>query len=321
MVSNTNKTNRTNTMSRRPSNSNHTFSEVPAVQIPRSSFNRSHSYKTTFDSGYLYPIMVDEALPGDTFKCNLTAFARMATPIYPVMDNLFLDVFYFSCPNRLLWENWEKFCGEQVDPGDSIDYTIPTFRTAGLGDSISEGHLLDYMGLPTQVNTAIGAASSLPARMYNRVFNEWFRDQNLQDSVPELTGDGPDYASSADVFSNYTLRRRGKRHDYFTSALPWPQKGDSVDLPLGTTAPVIGSNIGTGGNDILIFDQDNNVIRDLIPDSGDQHVRFDATAANGSQLFADLSDASAATMKEEALKNAPDANSDYFRVSKFGKKV
>ena len=112
-------------MSRRPSNSNHTFSEVPAVQIPRSSFNRSHSYKTTFDSGYLYPIMVDEALPGDTFKCNLTAFARMATPIYPVMDNLFMDVFYFSCPNRLLWDNWQKFCGEQIDPGDSIDYTIP----------------------------------------------------------------------------------------------------------------------------------------------------------------------------------------------------
>ena len=190
MVSNTNKTNRTNTMSRRPSNSNHTFSEVPAVQIPRSSFNRSHSYKTTFDSGYLYPIMVDEALPGDTFKCNLTAFARMATPIYPVMDNLFMDVFYFSCPNRLLWDNWEKFCGEQVDPGDSIDYTVPV--AANYSTAIAEGSLLDYMGLPTQTTNIMEKVNSLPLRMYNRVYNEWFRDQNLQDSLVEYTGDGPD---------------------------------------------------------------------------------------------------------------------------------
>jgi hypothetical protein len=296
MVSNTNKTNRTNTMSRRPSNSNHTFSEVPAVQIPRSSFNRSHSYKTTFDSGYLYPIMVDEALPGDTFKCNLTAFARMATPIYPVMDNLFMDVFYFSCPNRLLWDNWEKFCGEQTDPGDSIDYTIPKMSSSQ--QNVPEGTLMDYMGAPTQKNGVFTEMSSLPARMYNKVFNEWFRDQNLQDSIEVQTGDGPDQSDANQTLNAFQLLRRGKRHDYFTSALPWPQKGDSVDLPLGTTAPVIGSNIGTGGNDILIFDQDNNVIRDLIPDSTDQHVRFDATAANGSQLFADLSDASAATINQ-----------------------
>ena len=254
MASNTKTQNRNNTMSRRPSNSNHTFSEVPAVQIPRSSFNRSHSYKTTFDSGYLYPIMVDEALPGDTFKCNLTAFARMATPIYPVMDNLFMDVFYFSCPNRLLWDNWEKFCGEQVDPGDSIDYALPNITTSA-AYQFNEGSIYDYMGLPTQV-AGVGEVSSLPFRMYNRVYNEWFRDQNLQDSVTQLTGDTNDEAI-------YNLLKRGKRHDYFTSALPWPQKGDSVDLPLGTTAPIIGSNIGTGGNDILIFDQDNNVIRDL----------------------------------------------------------
>ena len=219
--------------------------------------------------------MVDEALPGDTFKCNLTAFARMATPIYPVMDNLFMDVFYFSCPNRLLWDNWEKFCGEQVDPGDSIDYTVPI--VANYSTAIAEGSLLDYMGLPTQVTNVHDQINSLPLRMYNRVYNEWFRDQNLQDSLVEYTGDGPDYPTGG---VEYSLKKRGKRHDYFTSALPWPQKGDSVDLPLGTTAPVIGSNIGTGGNDILIFDQDNNVIRDLIPDSSDQHVRFDATAAN-----------------------------------------
>ena len=137
-------------MSRRPSHTtNHTFSEVPAVQIPRSSFNRSHTIKTTFDSGDLIPILVDEALPGDTFRVRLTAFSRMATPIYPVMDNLFMDVFFFSIPNRLIWDNWEKFCGEQVDPGDSIDYTVPKLTPTGIGTA-TEGSIADYMGLPTR---------------------------------------------------------------------------------------------------------------------------------------------------------------------------
>ena len=144
--------------------------------------------------------MVDEALPGDTFKCKLTAFARMATPIYPVMDNLFMDVFYFSCPNRLLWDNWEKFCGEQDNPGDSIDYTVPKIRYSASGKTVAEGTLGDYMGLPTQTAKALTTASALPFRMYNRVYNEWFRDENLQDSVPQITGDGPDETAGGDDF-------------------------------------------------------------------------------------------------------------------------
>ena len=177
-------------MSRRPSHtSNHTFSEVPSVQIPRSSFNRSHTIKTTFDSGDLIPILVDEALPGDTFRVKLTAFSRMATPIYPIMDNLFMDVFFFSVPNRLLWDNWEKFCGEQVNPGDSTDYTVPRLRTGATGN-LDEGSIFDYMGLPTNLPNVPSNASSLPFRAYNRVYNEWFRDQNMQDSLDEVTGDG-----------------------------------------------------------------------------------------------------------------------------------
>ena len=221
-------------MARRPSHTtNHTFSEVPSVQIPRSSFNRSHTVKTTFDSGYLIPILVDEALPGDTYRVKLTAFSRMATPIYPVMDNLFMDVFFFSVPNRLLWDNWEKFCGEQVDPGDSIDYTIPILHNTASWQA-TEGSVYDYMGLPTKTDDIFQHASALPLRAYNRIYNEWFRDQNLQDSLPEYTGDSPDLTQ----ITSYDLVKRGKRHDYFTSALPWPQKGDSVDLPLGQYAPV-----------------------------------------------------------------------------------
>ncbi|AXQ66623.1 MAG: major capsid protein [Microviridae sp.] len=300
MASNTKTQNRNNTMSRRPSNSNHTFSEVPAVQIPRSSFNRSHSYKTTFDSGYLYPIMVDEALPGDTFKCNLTAFARMATPIYPVMDNLFMDVFYFSCPNRLLWDNWEKFCGEQIDPGDSIDYTIPKCAPGG---AVVEGSISDYMGVPIQGSTVsiLDSLSSLPFRMYNRVYNEWFRDQNLQDSLDQITTDGPDASSFGDFNTKYALRKRGKRHDYFTSALPWPQKGDSVDLPLGTTAPLFADgttptfDVNNQINTVLRVDplSDQVSIPTAVGGSGSFQLEW-----NNSGLAADLSAATAATINQ-----------------------
>lgn len=216
------------------SNMKHRFSEVPSVQIPRSTFDRSHSYKTTFDAGYLIPVYCDEVLPGDTFKLNLTGFARLSTPTYPVMDNMFLDTFFFFVPNRLVWSNWQKLCGEQVDPGDSIAYTTPVINDV---NNEANQSLLDYFGIPTQV-AANYSVNALPFRAYNLIWNEWFRDQNLQDSVTINRDDGPD--SVAD----YALLRRGKRHDYFTSALPWLQKGDSVQLSLGTQAPVYG--IGAG---------------------------------------------------------------------------
>ena len=210
----------------------HLFSQVPTAQIPRSKFNRSHGLKTTFDSGYLVPIFVDEVLPGDTFTMDCTLFSRVSTLISPIMDNLYLDTFWFIVPERLLFEHFENMCGQQDNPTDSTDYLFPTVKSpAGTGFEV--GSIADYFGLPTGVaNLEVRAE---PFRAYNLIYNEWFRDENLQVSLPFTKAD-------SDQYSNYKLVRRGKRHDYFTSALPWPQKGPGVELPFGGTANVVSNN-------------------------------------------------------------------------------
>jgi hypothetical protein len=221
----------------------HTFSRAPQANIPRSTFNRSHGCKTTFDEGYLVPIFVDEALPGDTFNLQLHAFARMATPIFPIMDNMYLETFFFSVPYRLVWDNWEKFNGYQVNPGDSTDYVVPKVTMPAVGGAVSSS-LADYFGIPVGVNSLV--VNSLFFRAYNLIWNEWFRDENLQDSVVVDKDDGPD------TYADYVLLRRGKRYDYFTSCLPFPQKGPDVTLPLASNAPVIGN-----GGTIRMIKADN----------------------------------------------------------------
>ena len=208
----------------------HRFSDVPDVEIPRSTFDRSHGYKSSFDAGYLIPFFIDEALPGDTFKVNCTGFARLSTPTYPIMDNMFLETFYFAVPMRILWDNWQKFCGEQINPGDSIAYTIPVIDDI---NNVANQSVYDYLGIPTQVAANL-EISALPLRAYYKIWDDWFRDENLQNSLAPDTDNGPD--SEAD----YTLQKRGKRHDYFTSCLPWLQKGDAVDLPIGSRADIKG---------------------------------------------------------------------------------
>lgn len=206
----------------------HNFSKIPATNIQRSVFDRSHTHKSTFNAGYLVPFYCDEVLPGDSFKISATTFARLNTPIVPFMDNLYLDTFFFYVPTRLLWTHWKNFNGEQKNPGDSIDFVVPTFKAGTTFDVDSLG---DHFGLPTGV--ALNNINSLPFRAYNLIYNEWFRDENLIDSVYFDDGDG------TDDISNFVMLKRCKRHDYFTSCLPWPQKGESVDIPLTGNASLI----------------------------------------------------------------------------------
>lgn len=231
----------------------HRFSDAPAMYMKRTKFDRSHVYKTTFDSGKLIPVFIDEVLPGDTTRMSVNYFARLATPIKPIMDNIYLDWFFFFVPNRLVWEHWQNFCFEQEDPDDRTDYVIPTVTATGNSDNVYIGSLWDYFGLPVNTSGNLSGISALPFRGVYLIYNEWFRDENLQKSVKIQKGDANEVLNSTRsseqpswVFSSGTYivpglacPPRGKRHDYFTSALPWTQKGPGVSIGLAGTASIV----------------------------------------------------------------------------------
>lgn len=239
----------------------HRFSDAPAMYMRRTKFDRSHVYKTTFDAGKLIPVFVDEVLPGDTTRMSVNYFARLATPIKPIMDNIYLDWFFFFVPNRLVWEHWQNFCFEQEDPDDSTDYVIPTISASTSTNNSLIGSLWDYFGLPINTTNNITGINALPFRGVYLIYNEWFRDENLQKSVKIEKGDAnrvidisrlseqPSWvinSSSTDAYPGFACPPRGKRHDYFTSALPWTQKGPGVSVGLAGTASIVDPTPGTG---------------------------------------------------------------------------
>ena len=271
----------------------HSFAKAPTVTTPRSVFNRSHGFKSTFDAGYLVPIFNDLAIPGDSMQLNVTGFGRLSTPTYPIMDNMIMDTFFFAVPIRLIWDNFKKQMGEQVDPGDSISYACPQISL----NNISNETLYDYFGMPTKVGAAYTVNNFL-GRAYNLIYNDWFRDQNLQDSLVVDKDDGPDN------IADYELVRRNKRHDYFTSCLPQLQKGDAVQLALGTTAPIYGASMDFDGvednaNRVNVYDALQSASGALKGLAADGTYVYGAASGQGTgALFTDLEGATASTVNE-----------------------
>lgn len=285
----------------------HDFAMVPKAEIPRSSFPIIHNLKTAFNFSDLVPIFINEVLPGDLWRVKSTVVARTSTPIVPIMDNWHIDTFYFFIPCRLLWTNWVRFMGEQDSPSDSISFAVPTCTSPVAGYAV--GSVQDYMGLPT-VGQVGGAATithnNLPMRAYNLVWHQWFRDENLQNSPTLVTNDGPDTAA------NYVMLKRGKRPDYFTTALPFVQKGASVSIPLGSTAVVIPNPSinppvprfrstpdtafrtlrGTAGTTTIAWSGNVQTTGDM------QWENSTPGAATNTALVADLSTATAATINQ-----------------------
>jgi len=292
----------------------HNFATVPRADIPRSKFKMRQTRKQAFDASELIPIMCEEVLPGDTWHHTESILARLATPIAPLMDDLDLETFYFFVPNRITWEQyWEQFI-----TGSDDSLVIPTIKPVenGVGFAVLSGGVFDHFGILPQVTTTDFELNVLPIWAYFTIWNEWFRDQNLQD--PWTWGTWGTVQQSQFIEQGTTdwdqsCLRANKRHDYFTSSLPWPQKGDAVELPLGATAPVMtnATEIVTGAQAGMLINRASDGAAPalagypLVTLGTDAHqvtVGTSAAANNAtntwypSNLYADLSTATAVTI-------------------------
>lgn len=283
--------------------SQYSFARIPKVTIPRSQFMRNRSFKTTFDAGQLFPLYMDFVFPGDTVNLRMNSFSRLATALRPVMDNSTFSCFFFFVPWRLVWDHFNNFLGEQEDPDSSIAYLIPQMVSpTSMPTGYPVGSLQDFFGIPTQVPGL--THSVLPIRAYYKIWNYFFRDQNLQDSIVVPLDDGPD------LYSEYPgVLPRGKRKDYLTGALPFPQKGAAVSIPLTGNAPV--SGLGTGTNTWpsgpANFYEAGTVgavsypkYKLVNPAGSDTNlaVRGPSTGTGSPDVYADMSDVTAATINQ-----------------------
>lgn len=317
----------------------HRFSDAPAMYMRRTKFDRSHVYKTTFNSGKLIPIFVDEVLPGDTTRMSINYFARLATPVKPIMDNIYLDWFFFFVPNRLVWEHWQNFCFEREDPDDNTDYVIPTVTATGNTDNAYVGSLWDYFGLPVNTSGNLSGISALPFRAVYLIWNEWFRDENLQKAVKIQKGDTNEvldssrssdqpswvFSSGTSIVPGLSCPPRGKRHDYFTSALPWTQKGPGVEIPLGNHAPVLGFKTSRTPNlpgFSAVYDKTIGSSREWVPANSYNNapkvtnVIVDYVTSDVADVYADLSSASSYTIN--SLRTAFQMQKFYERLARGG---
>ncbi|WNK14969.1 MAG: major capsid protein [Microvirus sp.] len=213
--------------------SSHTFAKAPSLAIPRNAYDRSYVKKTTFNAGKLIPFHVDEVYPGDVVNLGVDGLIRTSTFLFPIMDYLYISYRFFFVPNRILQTNWVKMCGEQEDPTDPVNFTAP--KISGL--TAQTGDIADMMGIPTLTPNELNRVNAYPFRAYNLIINTYYRDQNADPSLSVLLNDGPD------PYNTYTLFNVRKSHDYFTSALPFLQKGPAVQIPLGVYAPIVTTNV------------------------------------------------------------------------------